>query len=130
MSEARALTLWLPVRIVNGLNARAHWSVDAARARMQRKAVVAAVLVALHRRPLPWGRAVPKSITFEASVGRVLDGDGLQAALKHVRDGLIDAGVLDDDRPASGHVFIYRQQPEVPVARRGVRITITEKGAV
>ena len=122
--ELRALTFWLPVRIVNGLNAREHWTVDAKRARIQRDAVCAGVLAAIGRRRLAVGPAVPKRVHCEAFVWRVLDGDGLQAALKHVRDGLIDAGVLDGDAPRHGHRFTYSQAP-APLSGRGVRITIT-----
>jgi hypothetical protein len=124
--ELRQLSIWIPARIVNGLNAREHWTVTAQRARIQREAVCAAVLEALGRAyRLRVGPAVPKRVEFQAAVARPLDADGLQAACKHVRDGLIDAGILDDDGPHSGHVFEYEQTVATRTAARGVRITIT-----
>lgn len=123
-NELKQLVVWLPSPLVNALNAREHWAIDAKRARKQRDAVCAAVYTALARRRFAVGPAVPKRVRFDAFVARPFDGDGLQAALKHVRDGLIDASVIDDDGPASGHVFEYAQSRAAEWAR-GVRITIT-----
>jgi hypothetical protein len=123
--ELRALVVWLPSPLVNTLNKREHWTVDAKRARRQRDAVCAAVYTALARRRFAVGPTVPKHVRFDAFVARPFDGDGLQAALKHVRDGLIDASVIDDDRDASGHVFEYQQWRVTEWQALGVRITIT-----
>jgi hypothetical protein len=130
-SELAALTVWLPVTIVNGLNHRGHWVTSMRRARAQRAAVVVAVLEELHRQKVQI--AVPamraKCIQFEAHIGRAFDEDGLQAALKHVRDGLIDARLIDGDGPQDGHVFRYRQCPGTPRMQRGVVITIQLRDA-
>jgi hypothetical protein len=129
IDELARLTLWIPARLVNALNAREFWTVDAKRARMQREAVCAAVLETLGRTyRLRVGPAVPKTVHFHAFGTRYWDGDGLQSALKHVRDGLIDAGILDDDGPQSGHVFEYEQTIATRKAARGVRITIAVRG--
>jgi hypothetical protein len=123
--DLRVLTFWLPARLVNTLNTRTHWAVDAKRARRQRDAVCAAVLEALGRTySLRVGPAEPKRVRFAAHVARLFDDDGLQAALKHVRDGLIDARILDDDAPESGHVFEYAQYLAKKMPR-GVQITVT-----
>jgi hypothetical protein len=123
--DLRVLTFWLPAKLVNTLNARTHWAVDAKRARQQRDAVCAAVLEALgHAYQLRVGPAVPKHVRFAAAVAKAFDDDGLQAALKHVRDGLIDARILDDDAPDSGHVFEYTQTLAGRTPR-GVQITVT-----
>jgi hypothetical protein len=130
--ELERLTLWIPARLVNVLNARAHWTVDARRARMQRDAVCAEVLRALGRRyRLRVGPAVPKTVHFHAYVAQGFDMDsGLPSACKYLLDGLIDAGLLDDDGPRSGHVFTYEQTIATRKAARGVRITIQLRGAV
>jgi hypothetical protein len=124
--ELERLTLWIPARVVNALNARAHWTVDDRRARMQREAVCAEVLRTLGRRyQLRVGPAVPKTVHCHAYVARLFDLDsGLPSACKHLVDGLIDAGILDDDGPKSGHVFTYEQTVATRKAARGVRITI------
>jgi hypothetical protein len=128
--ELAALTIWLPVTIVNTLNRRGHWVISMRRARAQRAAVVVAVLEELHRQKMhvavPATR--PKAIQFEAHIGRAFDGDGLQAALKSVRDGLIDAHLIHGDGPQDGHVFRYRQCPGTPRSQRGVAITIQLRG--
>jgi hypothetical protein len=124
--ELARLTLWIPARVVNALNARGHWTVDDRRARIQREAVCAAVLEALGRSyRLRVGPAVPKTVHCHAYVARLFDLDsGLPSACKHLVDGLMDAGLLDDDGPRSGHVFTYEQTLASRKAAHGVRITI------
>jgi hypothetical protein len=124
--DLQTLTIWIPSRVVNALNSREFWTVDDRRARIQREAVCAAVLEALGRTyRLRVGPAVPKTVHFHAYVARQFDlGDGLPSACKHLLDGLIDAGILDDDGPHSGHVFEYEQTVATRKAARGVRITI------
>ena len=119
------LEVFVPVHLVNALNRRDGWAVSARRARTQRDAVAAVVLATLGRARFSVPPSRPKAITFDVYVGRAFDSDGCQAAVKHVRDGLIDAGVIADDGPATGHVFTYAQHPRTPRAARGVRITVT-----
>lgn len=125
--ELQALEFFLPVRLVNTLNARHHWVISARRARQQREAVAAAVLAKLRtdKVRLRVAAAVPKRIVFHAHVGRAFDTDGLQAALKHIRDGLQDAGLIDTDGPTSGHRFVYTQLTGTPPAARGVTVRVT-----
>jgi hypothetical protein len=52
-----------------------------------------------------------------------MDGDGLQAALKPIRDALIDCAVLHSDAPDSGHEFVYTQR--IDRARRGCEIRVS-----
>ena len=123
--ELQTVTLWIPAHLVNSLNAREHWQVTAERARRQREAVCAALLERLgHRYQLRVGPALPKRVTFHAYVARLFDSDGLQAAMKSLRDGLQDARLIDDDRPEAGHVFHYEQTVTPQKADRGVRITV------
>jgi len=48
--------------------------------------------------------------------------DGLRASLKPCIDGLVDAGLLDSDADAAGHLFLFAQ--EIRRNRRGVKITV------
>jgi len=50
------------------------------------------------------------------------DEEGVNAACKPLRDGLVDARVIHSDAADSGHVFSYAQI--VDRARRGVEITV------
>jgi hypothetical protein len=126
-----SLTVFVPTRLVNPTNERAaHWGGRATRAKRQRAAVAMAVWAAL-RNPSREARMTvwritakpetPKHITLTGHVARKLDGDGLQAALKHCRDGLIDCGLIHDDGPDSGHRFDYAQVVRAPT---GVLITV------
>lgn len=122
--DQSTLVVWLPVTIVNGLNRRQHWTIAWHRARAQRDAVGAAVLAALGGRRFAVPPSRPKVVEFHAFVGKAFDLDGLQAALKHVRDGLQDCGVIQSDGPNTGHVFVYHQTPGAQLAERGVRMVI------
>ena len=124
--ELATLTLWIPGQLVNPLNVRDHWGVDAKRARIQRDAVCTALLERLgHKYRLRVGPAVPKRVQFHAYVAKLFDeGDNLPSACKHLRDGLIDAGLIDGDGPEAGHVFTYDQTVTPEKADRGVRITV------
>lgn len=67
-----------------------------------------------------WPASAPKRVTFTASTYNRMDSDGLQAALKPVRDAMIECGVIHSDAPNSGHEFLYAQK--IDRARRGVEI--------
>ena len=125
MTKLARLEFWLSARLVNALNRREYWMATAVRARTQREAVALAVHQALgrtYRIAVPPGR--PKAIHFEARVGRAFDDDNLRAALKSVRDGLIDAGLIQGDAPRDGHTFTYTQVPGTPGPKRGVRVVV------
>jgi hypothetical protein len=121
------LEFWVPGPITNGLNAREHWAARYRRSRFEREKVRALTLVALQRRTMAPG---PKLIELAAYVGLRFDDDGLVAACKHLRDGLIGAGLIESDAPSAGHTFAYSQTPGTPVERRGVRVTLTTRGAL
>ncbi len=119
--------------VYNPLNARLHWAARARRARAQRDAVALAVWSAL-RVPQPDARGLvwtitarphdPKRVELVAHTARPMDSDGLSASLKAIRDGLMDAGLIHDDGPTSGHTFRYRQ---VQDGHRGVRVRVTRR---
>lgn len=122
---ADSLTVFVPTRLVNPTNAREHWATRAKRAKMQREAVCWSVLEAMGGMwvaPVGGRHAKrPKRITLTGHVARKFDTDGLQAALKSCRDGLIDCGLIHSDGPDSGHSFTYRQVVSKPV---GVTISV------
>lgn len=125
------MEFFVPVTLVNPLNARQHWAWTSRRARKQRDAVASTVLLVLGHTWRVTANLVsrPKCVRFDAYVGRAFDDDGLIAALKHVRDGLRDVGLIADDGPQHGHVFTYHQHPATPRFARGVRIAVSLRHA-
>jgi hypothetical protein len=122
------LVLDLPgLRLVNPLNAREHWATRAKRARAHRDAVANAVLALRHRDRLVLAvpPARPKVIRFEVTQPRRFDDDAIPGAVKALRDGLQDCGVIDHDGPTSGHRFCYEPAAKGPPR---VRITVTRRG--
>ncbi len=105
------LLVWVPGIIRNPLNHTWHW---AKRRRWAREWRDTTHLVLTSRRNgtgRDWWTvdlAVPKQVTFTAHLWNRLDTDGLQAALKPVRDAL-QGIVIQHDGPACGHTFIYDQ---------------------
>jgi hypothetical protein len=67
-----------------------HWTVSKTR-RAQRKAMAEALLVYSRRRP-----ALPALVTVTRCSRRLLDGDGLAAALKSIQDEIADWLNVDD----------------------------------
>jgi hypothetical protein len=124
--EKGCMEFWVPLRLVSPLNVREHWSRRSRRAQRQREAVCAVLHQVLGER---WSLEAPadrpKRVQFTAYVGRLLDDDNLVAALKSVRDGLQDAGVISGDSPREGHVFTYSQLDGQPIGTQGVRIRVT-----
>lgn len=121
-----ALEVFVPGPLYNPLNGpHGHWAQRAWWVRNVRTRTHGALL---HAQAL--GRcspAAPKRIEFLAQTGGTWDDDNLRAGLKPVRDALQDAGIIHSDAPRSGHVFVYAQV--IDRAHRGVRITITPRGA-
>jgi len=109
-----AFHVHLPGRIRSQSNARGHWSQRHRYAKAWRRDT--AHLVADYMRVLErngFDRIDPKMrkrITFTADVWSLMDDDNLESAIKPIRDGLQDAGVIDSDAPEAGHKFIYRQR--------------------
>ena len=68
----------------------------------------------------------PKTVAFLAHTGGRMDGDGLQASLKPVRDALVDCGVISGDADRDGHEFSYSQR--IDRANRGVEIRVRLRG--
>jgi len=125
-TELGVLVVELPITVTNPLNEWRHWAHVRRVAKFERKLTRRLVAVALGRAyQLEAPPSRPKRIELHVYHGRLFDDDGLVAALKHVRDGLIDAKVIDDDRPSAGHEFVYGQTAGVPDRQRRVTLTIT-----
>lgn len=109
-SENR-LHVSLPLRVVNGANAREHWSTRARRAKRERQ--TAYLLTPRH--PLPC------VVTLTRVGKRRMDDDGAAISCKHVRDGIADRLGVDDADPRV--TWQYRQRlgdyaVEVEIAAR------------
>ena len=81
------------MRTVSEANTHEHWRGRQARARRQRGGTKLRLLLALPRRVREVERAAAHFVRF--GPGK-LDGDNLQSAIKHIRDGVADAVGLDD----------------------------------
>ena len=101
-------------RLVNGKNASRGWQMKAwgRYKRVWRAQTLDALLMAnADRGPIARGSdATPKVVTFHAIVPSRFDSDGLALACAPIRDALITAGVIDDDRDSAGHSFTYTQE--------------------
>jgi hypothetical protein len=119
------LIAWVPGRLRNPLNAGKgeHWSATARERKAWRERTFLCVKSAMNESKWRYGAGWPKLVVFTAYVWNLYDDDGLSAALKSVRDGLVDAGILNRDDPKSGHKFEYRQQIERS-RHRGVEIVV------
>jgi hypothetical protein len=118
------LEVFIPGNLRNPLNGSwGGWPKHAKLAKQWRERTATRFLVQwiVAGRP-PRTPTIPKVITFTAHVGRHWDDDNLPAAIKPIRDGLVDAGVIHSDAPDSGHTFTYAQC--VDRNDRGVKITI------
>jgi hypothetical protein len=115
------MTAFIPGSIHNYANGRVHWRTESAYRKQWRLGV------ALVARGLRWPAEAmpdaPKRVHLLAWTFNAFDDDGLRNACKPVVDGLVDAGVLHSDGPASGHHVTYDQA--IHRHERGVWITIT-----
>lgn len=105
------LAVFIPGKVQNPLNgSHGHWSKRARWAKTRREKAQMCILVAIRNSIKRFADpAMPKLVTFTATVWNEFDSDGLAAALKPTRDALVDMRVLHNDRPSSGHAFIYEQ---------------------
>lgn len=117
----KVTTFFLPWKLTNQLNgSHGHWAPRAKDRKRLREA--SHVLARRMTRPLTAEASRPKRITFELRTWNPWDDDALAAACKPLRDGLMDAGVIHQDGPASGHRFVYTQS--VARHQRGVWVTV------
>lgn len=117
------LRVFVPIRLVNPLNAREH--AMARYRRQQRESDATAAMLHAALSIAGWQITVPperpKAITFRGYLPRRFDSDGYVASFKGVRDAL--QGVLiHHDGVGSGHTFTYLE----PVVGRlcGAEVTV------
>ncbi len=94
------LVVVLPLRLPSLANARLHWARRAKLAREQRGVVQWSLACQFRwqlRQFFRWPS--PVAITLTRIGPRTLDSDNLEAACKHVRDGVADALGMDDGDP-------------------------------
>lgn len=120
---ASACTFFVSGTLTNPLNgAHGHWATKAkARARWREK-TAAMARVTLGRHGLRPVATSPKRVLMIAQTWNAMDTDGLQAAMKPIRDGLVDAGLIGSDGPKSGNVFVYAQR--IDRKNRGAWVTV------
>ena len=101
-------------RLVNGKNASRGWQMKAwGRYKREWRARTLDALWMAGGRGHDWMSAskwTPKVVTFHAIVPSQFDGDGLQLACAPIRDALVTAEIIDDDRDSAGHSFVYTQE--------------------
>lgn len=129
MTSQSTFYIFVAGKLINPLNGSfGHWSKHARIARRWREATAMQVFLAgLGQRQALGSPSDPKCITFTAHTGSTWDDDNLPGAIKPIRDGLKDARIIDDDKPSSGHRFVYRQR--IDRKKPGVTITIVARTA-
>jgi hypothetical protein len=111
----------------NGPRGRTWWAQAAVTAAWRGRTAQRARVAVLMRPGPRIESQTPKALTFTVYTARAWDDDeGVNAACKPVRDGLIDGGVIHGDGPESGHTFTYRQT--IGPGRRGVDIIVEARG--
>jgi hypothetical protein len=106
--------LTLPLKTISEANAsqREHWASKHKRHATQRQLVKVCLLDAWGPRQGPWSAPVTLALTRISP--RILDGDNLQAALKHVRDEVAAWFGLDDAHPLLTWEYAQRQSRGQP----------------
>lgn len=92
------ITLPLPHRVLSP-NGRAHWRQKASEIRAYRRRSQVAAWTATfgYRDQFPW-HAAEIEIAWFAKTARKVDQDNVIASMKSAIDGLVDGGILSDDR--------------------------------
>ena len=98
--------LYMPIKTVSEPNNRDHWRTKADRSYYQRIAARFYVVSHIWRRPLP----LPLRITLTRIGPRSLDSDNLAAALKAVRDGVMDGLGHSSDADSDSLQWVYDQR--------------------
>ena len=99
-------------------NARCHFMAKARITKQARATAAAMALAALSTRP-QWKRATVKAV-WSFPDARRRDLDNLQASCKAYLDGLVDAGIIEDDRE------LVPERPERVKGERGLTLIVTK----
>ena len=131
MAERGRLQFFVPVLVVNDSQTSGlHWGGKHRRAQRQIDATCMVILQTLrtHGMVISADPAAPKQVGFVVyhPPPAFDEPDGLSATCKHVRDGLIHAGLLLNDAPRDRHRFAYGQV--LTRQFRGVLVTVTLSG--
>jgi hypothetical protein len=102
-----SLTIHVPTRTVSEMNVRCHWAVRNKRKQEQQRDVFFAWRKAVFGKRLP---TLPCVVRLTRCGPRLLDGDNLQSACKHVRDEV--AKLLNVDDGDAQIQFEYDQRIE------------------
>ena len=120
------LAVWVSGKLVNPLNASAWgWQKRSRTAKAWKERTALAVYESkdwILKEWLEW-LTKPKVVHFHASVFNRFDDDGLAAAIKPIRDALIECSIIAGDAVIDGNVFVYSQV--IDRARRGVEIRVS-----
>jgi hypothetical protein len=117
-AEGELLAIFVSGRLLSALNAPAWIWQKRQRYAKQWRARVAEVLLEVGARVPPG----PKHVTFLAATHNRMDSDNLAAALKPIRDALVECRVLSGDAEQDGNTFDYQQK--IDRTRRGVEVRV------
>lgn len=122
-AEGELLAIFVAGRLLNAMNDSGWiWQKRVKYVKGWKERVALAVLESGYR---PFTDFRRKRVSFLANTHNAMDGDGLQAALKPVRDALMVAGVISGDADRDGHEFVYAQR--IDRTRRGVEIRVSPR---
>lgn len=112
----------MPIRTRSMANARLHWAAKMRAARAERETAML-----LFRNEINRGNVKPPvaSVSLTRFGLKLMDGDNLQTALKHVRDGIADAlGVADGP---GGIRWSYAQERVRKREHVGVKVLVDKE---
>ena len=129
LGPGELLAVWVPGKLRNMTNRRVHWRTDADYRKRWKERTALSIWEAIHGTGTVRVPRQPQRVAFMAGVHQAFDSDGLQDALKPVRDALVECGVISGDADRDGHEFVYSQV--IDRARRGVevRVSLRKDGA-
>lgn len=117
----KSIILFMPIKTVSELNIREHWTKVRKRAALQRKTAFFEVKRVIGSEDLAYLEQLKFEVHLTRFSHKVMDGDNLQAAFKHVRDGIADALKIDD---GDERIQWFYCQENKKIKEIEVRITI------
>lgn len=100
---------------------RGHWSIAAREAKKWKRWVFFSCKTRAPSIPLKRAKLIFTRFSYS---GKGPDCDGLVHSFKHVRDGLKDAGIIEDDSPT--HVFCEYRWERVGPKKGKIRVRVEE----
>lgn len=106
----RGFRIFVPGPLRNPLNRKPTWQAEHRYRTTMKEGVANALLALGYWRGALGTPKLRKHVLFTAHVFHRFDSqENLRACLKGAPDGLVECGVLSDDRDSEGHLFEYRQ---------------------